>query len=192
MKLLILGNSITHHSPAPQIGWHGDWGMAASCAENDYVHRLCAQLTENGTEVTLRERNVAAWERGQAGNLDEYLAEDFAFSPDVVVLRICENTPAERLSDFAAEYASVIAHFRQNPDCSVYAVGPFWKNDTAESLLMAAAEENGAVYISLSSLHGQQQYMAHGQFEHAGVAAHPSDAGMQAIADIVFAAMKNA
>ena len=192
MKLLILGNSITHHAPAPQLGWYGDWGMAASCAKNDYVHRLCAHLTENGTDVILRERNVAELERGTAGNPDDYLAEDFAFSPDAVVLRICENTPAERLTDFADEYASVIARFRQNPDCRVYAVGPFWKNDTAEALLKTAADESGVVYVSLSPLHGQQQYMAHGQYDHAGVAAHPSDAGMQAIADLVFSAMKNA
>ncbi|MBE6658265.1 MAG: SGNH/GDSL hydrolase family protein [Ruminococcaceae bacterium] len=190
MKLLILGNSITHHTPAPQIGWFGDWGMAASCADNDYVHRLCARLTENGIDVTLRERNVATFERGTAGALDDYFAEDFAFSPDAVVLRICENTPAEHLPAFAKDYASVIARFRQNPDCRVYAVGPFWKNDTAEALLKSAALENGAVFVSLSPLHGQEQYMAHGQYEHAGVAAHPSDAGMQAIADMVFSAMK--
>ena len=59
MKLLILGNSLTHHSPAPQIGWTGDWGMAASAPENDFAHRLCAKLEAAGKTVDLRIRNVA-------------------------------------------------------------------------------------------------------------------------------------
>lgn len=35
---LILGNSITLHSPCSY--WWGSWGMAASSAEHDFVHIL--------------------------------------------------------------------------------------------------------------------------------------------------------
>ena len=30
VRAVFIGNSITLHSPAPQIGWHYNWGMAAS------------------------------------------------------------------------------------------------------------------------------------------------------------------
>ena len=32
-RVLFVGNSITRHGVKPDIGWHGDWGMAASSME---------------------------------------------------------------------------------------------------------------------------------------------------------------
>ena len=46
-KVLFVGNSITKHAPAPTIGWYGDWGMAASKKENDYVHLIMKKLDED-------------------------------------------------------------------------------------------------------------------------------------------------
>ena len=39
-RVLFVGNSITLHSPRPQIGWTSNWGMAASARDKDYVHLL--------------------------------------------------------------------------------------------------------------------------------------------------------
>ena len=189
MKLLILGNSITHHSPAPEIGWTGDWGMAASAKDRDFVHRLAGMLEESGVRVELRERNVADFERDPSLPLSDTFADDLAFKPDTVVLRICENTPAERFEDFAAAYEDLIQLFRRDPGCRVFAVGPFWKNDRAEELLSEAADRTGARWVSLASLHSGE-YQALVQFSHAGVAAHPSDKGMEAIARIILAAFR--
>ena len=125
MKLLILGNSLTRHAPAPQIGWFGDWGMAASTREHDFVHRLSAKLEEAGVTVDLRFGNVADFERNPAETDGAYFADDLAFAPDVVVLRICENTPADKYAEFAAAYESLIRSFRANPCCTVFAVGEY-------------------------------------------------------------------
>ncbi|MBQ8578878.1 MAG: hypothetical protein IJ449_13085 [Clostridia bacterium] len=199
MKLLILGNSITHHAPAPGIGWHGDWGMAASTRETDFVHRLAARLGEAGKHVVLRERNVADFERdpalidSTAGTGDagaDYFREDLAFRPDIAVLRISENVPGEKTEAFTAAYEKLLGRFAAQ-GAAVFAVGPFWQNDRMEALLSAAAERTGAVWVSLSHLH-KTAYQAVGQFEHAGVAAHPSDEGMQAIADAIFSAVSKA
>ena len=189
MKLLILGNSITHHSPAPEIGWNGDWGMAASARERDFVHRLAGKLEERGVPVELRERNAADFERDPSLPLSDTFADDLAFRPDVVVLRLCENTPAELLEDFAAAYGDLIRLFRLDPECRVFAVGPFWRNDRAEGLLSDAAGRTGARWVSLAALHSGE-YQALGQFSHEGVAGHPSDKGMEAIAEIILTAFR--
>ena len=47
-KILIVGNSITYHAPKEDIDWNNSWGMAASRAENDYVHILTGTGKYNG------------------------------------------------------------------------------------------------------------------------------------------------
>ncbi|MEI6540199.1 MAG: hypothetical protein WCO86_11845, partial [Planctomycetota bacterium] len=39
-RILVLGNSLTLHGPKAEIGWAGNWGMAASAQDKDYVHLL--------------------------------------------------------------------------------------------------------------------------------------------------------
>ena len=62
-KLAILGNSITYHEPNPSLGWYGQYGMAASSAENDYVHVLLSKLSEAGRPADCLIANLAEWER---------------------------------------------------------------------------------------------------------------------------------
>ena len=49
IRVLFAGNSITRHGPKEEIGWYGDYGMAASCEENDYVHVMMAAIREKTT-----------------------------------------------------------------------------------------------------------------------------------------------
>ena len=63
-KILFLGNSITLHSPAPAIGWTGNWGMAASAEHLDYVHLLTADIAAaSGEQPTVMVKNIADFER---------------------------------------------------------------------------------------------------------------------------------
>src|SRR5437868_4243223 len=67
-KVLFLGNSITLHGPSEKIGWNGNWGMAASAGEKDYVHLLLGRIAEaaHGQPVSMV-RNIAEFERQHAG-----------------------------------------------------------------------------------------------------------------------------
>ena len=54
IKVLFIGNSITLHGVAPQIGWTNRWGMAASSQEKDYVHLVAAGIArETGRKPQL-------------------------------------------------------------------------------------------------------------------------------------------
>ena len=63
-KILFLGNSITLHGPSESIGWTGNWGMAASAEEKDYVHLVVQALTEpSAAPPKYMVRNIADFER---------------------------------------------------------------------------------------------------------------------------------
>jgi len=95
-RILFLGNSITLHSPKPDIGWKGLWGMAASDASTDYVHRLAAAIASHqGMEPEIMVRNIAPFERSYASyDFTPLLREAIPFDADLVVLAIGENAPA--------------------------------------------------------------------------------------------------
>ena len=96
VRILIVGNSITRHGPKEDIGWAGDWGMAASAPEKDYVHRLYAKLTGNGCDVYMRIRQASFWERNYRDDiLKEYYTQDRDFEADIVIFRLGENVQEE-------------------------------------------------------------------------------------------------
>lgn len=185
MKILYLGNSITLHGIAHDIGWHWEWGMAASALEKDYVHVLNHLVEEKtGEAVDCTVRNIADFER----NPDTFDLDTFAplrdEHPDVVILRICENTPEDKVEAFGQAYGELIRYF-QSERTKVYAVGAFWLHEKKENAIRTNAAATGATYVSLEHLHSTE-YQAIGLFEHAGVAGHPSDKGMAAIAQAIF------
>ncbi len=188
MKILYLGNSITLHSPNAGIGWHGNWGMAASAEDKDYVHVLDKMLEETGVAVEHLVRNIADFERAPDTFDFAYFDELRDWQPDVLVLRICENTPEEKVDDFGAAFERLIRYF-QRDGLAIYAVGPFWGHPKKENYIKQGAENTGVPFVTLQELHSTD-YQAIGQFEHAGVAGHPSDKGMRAIAQRIFAAMQ--
>ena len=44
VRVMFVGNSITLHGVLKEIGWNNEWGMAASSADNDYVHILMEKV----------------------------------------------------------------------------------------------------------------------------------------------------
>ena len=189
MKILFLGNSITLHSPSADIGWTGNWGMAASCEENDYVHQLTASLRKAGKRVEYRAVNVAALERDPENAWPRMAEELLSYGAEILVLRLGENVPPEKKAAFAERLRAVIRDFRKAGVRRVFIAGTFWENEELEKRFLSIAQEEDAVYVDLGSLQ-DEKWQAIGEYAHEGVAHHPSDRGMRAIADLLCGAMR--
>lgn len=187
MKVLHIGNSLTLHGRADAIGWPYCHGMAASSPENDFVHQLQQLLRDAGKAPELTVGNSAAIEREPENyDIPANLGKEKEWKPDVVVIQLSENNPSEKFNEFIEKYGMLIDYFS---DSKVYCVGPFWPSDEKQKGIAGAAASHGAHFVSLTDLHSDE-YRAIGLFEHPGVAGHPGDRGMKAIAEHIFAAMK--
>jgi hypothetical protein len=190
MKILFLGNSITKHSPSPDIGWYGDWGMAASCEENDYVHLTVKELKKYYPDTEFIYRNIADFERNYI-NYGLYNLEDCkSFGADIIIMRIIENVPRENnYAGFQEAYIKLI-EFVKKDNSLVICSGSFWENKLGDEIIKNVAEQKGYTFVSLQSLQNDPGCKATKQFKHEGVAAHPSDKGMEGIANILSEAIK--
>ena len=105
-RILFLGNSITLHGPNADIGWTGNWGMAASSEDKDYVHLVTSSLAQHiGARPQIMVRNIADFERNYATyDVDQKMRDLFAFDPDLVILAIGENVPPLGTEDAKAQF----------------------------------------------------------------------------------------
>ena len=185
-RILVVGNSITRHGPNAEIGWHGDWGMAASVPEKDYVHRLYAKLTEAGEDVYMMIRQCSYWERNfrKEDILDNYQDEK-AFGADIVVFRLGENVDVAQDKPYFKEgLEKFVAHLCPETGRVVYTTC-FWRNPIVDEAIEAVAKQRGETCIR-GDFSVDKETMALGLFEHHGVAVHPGDKGMEKFAQVIF------
>lgn len=197
-KILFLGNSITLHGPAPKIGWEGNWGMAASTREKDYVHLLLSQIAKAaGGKHAAKIKNIADFERQLAGyNVKEELKEELAFEANVVIVAIGENVAPlethEAKQQFRAAFASLLSELKQHGKPALFVRSNFWANPAKDEILQQVCEEAGGVFVDNRQLGGDEANYARSErkIEHDGVAGHPGDKGMKAIADALWKAIE--
>lgn len=198
-RILFLGNSITLHPPAPEIGWTSDCGMAASALEKDYVHLLTESIaTLAGRRPQCSVVTIVDFEK----NYDTYdfqsrLTPLLKPTPDVVVMAIGENvspldSEAAR-AKFKDAFMKLLTTIKQNGRPVTYVRSCFWPDSVKDSILRQCCEETGGVFVDIGHLGRDESNYARAErtFTHDGVAAHPGDKGMKAIADAVFEAMTN-
>jgi hypothetical protein len=197
-KILFLGNSITLHGPAPAIGWLGNWGMAASTKDNDYVHLMLKAIAETaGREPQSVVANIATFERQYATfDVDSGLKQELAFKADLVIVAMGENVPAftteQAKAAFKTSTTELLKKLKESSDPVIVVRSCFWPDQAKDAILKQACEEVGGIFVDAGARGKDEAYFARSerQFSHAGVAAHPGDRGMKAIADAILEALR--
>jgi len=188
-RVLLLGNSITSHGVKPEIGWHTHCGMAASSKEKDYAHVLMKKMKEQGLAPSLCICQAAEWERAYRNGASTYPLFQSArmFSADIIVMRLIENCSAKAFDGeiFRKELWELLCFLNPSGKAKIVLTTGFWKHP-GDADIRILARERGLPLAELGDLGADPEMKALGAFAHKGVANHPSDRGMEAIAERIF------
>lgn len=182
LKILFVGNSITKHSPKADIGWYNDCGMAASSVEKDYVHLLVKKVMQYDPNVSYGIAQVAQYERTffEKSASDDYQAAA-DYNADIVIMFFGANVskeyeemenPPKTFGEAYEDMRNLLSH---NGKAKVLLSMGFYIKPKLEEEKRAVAEKYGDVFIDTSDIYSRED--THGMFN------HPSDIGMQAIAN---------
>ncbi len=200
IRYLTYGNSIMKHGPNEKLGWSGNWGMAASAPEKDYLHRLIAAFKNKyGDDNVVQEFGTSQtnWENGitasDATNKDysymiDPMREDFrTFKPNVVTLQMGENGAAGiSQAQYENIMRQIVTMFKEEaPDATIVITTPFWGGYARVNGALKVAKELNVRIAQLDTLNSEEN-KAIGLFEHNGVAIHPGDLGMERIANLFY------
>ena len=90
--------------------------MAASCKENDYVHKLISKIGRQGKKVSYCTANLSEWERTRNMRLltSRYL-QAYLFNADIIIVRLGENAELTKfLKEFELCYRKMVEYFSGN------------------------------------------------------------------------------
>ena len=193
-KMLVIGNSITQHGPAPDIGWTNSCGMAASGTDKDYVHLLHAALCRHQPkpEPELVVRSMSAVK------LPERLSQLRALAgvgADLVVIQMGDNLQPDQANHetLRKPYELLIKSLRRADPEALLVVVSTWGGGANRDEMMALACRNQYVpFVRIDHLIRDERNRAVSEerFEHSGVNWHPGDRGMKAIADLLWEHLK--
>jgi len=189
--VLVLGNSIVKHGPKPEIGWVGNWGMAASVEDSDYVHLLIRDIHRIDPSVVVKFGSLADFERSfvsyQLSKLDSLR------NPDMLILKISENVNdiTAVKDNFISYYENLVNYLTPDKNSVKVIVDGFWVKENVNRSIKEYAIKNNYPFVTITGLSNDSTNTAKGKFAHAGVAAHPSDKGMRLIEQGIWETIKD-
>jgi hypothetical protein len=179
--VVVLGNSIVQHAPNKNLGWNGNWGMAASTEDKDFVHLLIKDIKAKNPKVVVKYANVTNFERNYTtydlAQLDEFK------NADMLILKLSENvpTPTAVSDNFVLHYDKLVKYLAPKDKQIKVIMDGFFNKPVVNGLVKSYAEQNKYPFVQISDLSSNPEATAKGLFENKDVANHPSDYGMSQI-----------
>lgn len=202
-NFLAIGNSVTVHPYTSY--WHEyDRGMAASSDEKDYVHIVADYLEQEHGPVVFNARNLAFWERNpdkrqeQLLTLDDWLSADL----DLVIIQLGDNVSV--LDTLEDDFGALVDYVRTKaPQAQLVVIGDFIRMDGRQEIKQSVALSKSVPFVDLGDEIRNDPKFTVGigsyvedylgrpvKVTHRGVAIHPGDLGMQAIAQKIIDTLK--
>ena len=193
-RIMFVGNSITWHAPKEDIGWSGDWGMAASCQDNDYVHIVISEVKKKYPDAAFCIVQASIWERTY-DNCDFETNFHIAkgFNPDIIICGISENILLEnyRKNEFIESLRDLHMFLSGSRNPQIIQGSSFFNNEEKNEGIKEYTEKYGTEYVYLGDICANEENLAVGLFEHEGIQIHPGDKGMKHIAQRYIEVLKN-
>ena len=192
--LLCVGHSLTRHAPVAKIGWHNDWGMAASSKENDYVHVLWKKLKEKYGDMPLCIAKAGFFERNFP-KADEILPKYYKPAQDFkakwIVISFVDNVKPKMAKEhsFIKEYEKFVKFVNPDGKAKLIITTGWYPAKSLNNDLIEFAKRNNITIVDIGKIYHQDGMKATGLWKHAGVASHPSDKGMKALGEAYFEAL---
>jgi hypothetical protein len=156
-KVLILGNSLSYHGVAKNIGWHYISGMAASSMSKDYVHLLFKKIENRlqNKKICIRISQFATFERNLESFQQKALDSLIVYRPDVIIFQLGENVRIQNQQDkllFEEKYIELINSFRTNGNPLTICTTPFFPSLPKNEIIAKVALSTGSFLVDLSHL----------------------------------------
>lgn len=176
--------------------------MAASDADHDYYHIVLKALESQYGKATGNAFNFSTWEvqahdRSETFELVEpYLSQKL----DIITVQLWENV--SDTTTYEDDLVSLLLFLKEKaPHARILVIGDIWSGGNAEPFKANAVKRTGVEFVSLDGITDNPDYSCglgatvyddEGNphtVEHEGVAAHPGDKGMRAIAERILSVL---
>ena len=123
------------------------------------------------------------------------MKEVIDFKADLIILAIGENVQGLKTPEDKAKLQSAVVKLltavKAGRQATVLVRSSFWASAAKDEALQQACTAVGGIYVNITSLSKDESLYARSErpFKHAGVANHPGDKGMAAIADALVKAL---
>jgi len=147
--------------------------------------------TRNSVDYCIAQ--CAVWERNYKESdsiLPQYYEKARDFEADIIVIRIGENINDIKDKEILkSAFQKMILYFNKNKNTKIIITSLFWNQKEINEIMKNISDENDYVFCDISDLEKDEKTMALGCYDHKGICVHPSDYGMECIANRIVECM---